>query len=86
MEKTPQAPRFDRRHDANFQRAITIGTLLVTLVVNVAAIAWGAAKLQTSVEYLQNVVNPLVIKVEQNTNDISVIKDRYNRSRKDASE
>lgn len=72
-------PRFDRRHDANFQRAITVGALVVTLVVNIAGIAWGAAKLSASVERLDDIVKPLAEKVEMNTNDISVLKDRATR-------
>jgi hypothetical protein len=76
-------PRFDRRHDANFQRAITVGALVVTLVVNIAGIAWGAAKLAAGVDRLDDIVKPLAARVEQNTNDISVLKDRASRGKAD---
>ncbi|HJQ27693.1 MAG TPA: hypothetical protein VKA60_27665, partial [Blastocatellia bacterium] len=76
-----EPPHFDRRRDANFQRAATLIALVVTLVANIAGIAWGAAKLSSSVERLDDIVRPLAAKVEQNTNDISVLKDRANRGR-----
>lgn len=79
--ETVHAPRFDRRSDANTQRYITILALVLSLIVNVAGIAWGAARLSSTVEQLNEIVKPLVIQVQANTNDISVIKDRYQRSK-----
>lgn len=79
MRNEINTPRFDRRHDANFQRMATYVALIVTLVANIAGIAWGAAKLSAGVEQLRDLVTPLAVKVEQNTNDISVLKDRADR-------
>jgi hypothetical protein len=73
------SPRLDRRTDANFQRALTVGALVVALLGNVAAIAWGAGKTSAAVEQLNEIVKPLAKTVEQNTNDISVLKDRIQR-------
>ena len=78
---TMHAPRLDRRHDANLQRYLTVLALILSLVVNIAGVAWGAARLSASVEQLSEIVKPLAIQVQQNTNDISVIKDRQQRDR-----
>lgn len=81
MRDDMHAPRFDRRHDSNLHQYVTIIALVITLVVQVATISWGAAKLSSAVEELNAIVRPLVVQQQQDHNDLSVLKDRLNRGK-----
>ena len=72
-------PRLDRRHDANIHQWVALIALVVTLVVNVATLAWGWASLASAVSQLKEIVSPLVIQQQIDHTDLSVLKDRLNR-------
>lgn len=75
------APRFDRREGNNLQVYVALCALIVTLLLNVVGLAYGAARLSSSVDQLNETVRPLVTKVNVHDNDISLLKYQVNHMR-----
>lgn len=69
--------RFDRRQETNLERYATFFAILL----NVAGLVWGAARLTGSVDELRRAVAPLVIQANLNASELAVLKDRFERGK-----